>query len=213
MFESAVSGSSLRMDPGDHICAFYRQSEERDAIMLPFLRDGLTAGHKCVCVVDSCDPQHVLDQLDGDPEVDGRAEDALEVLDAEQTYLASGGFLPEQMLTFWNAKSASSLEGGEYDFVRNIGDMTWAHKQKPGVDDLVAYESELNRLVGRFPQVNLCLYDLSRCSGELALDVLRTHPKVLMSGMVLENPYYLEPDEFLAARKRSSRGISHRPEP
>jgi hypothetical protein len=32
------------------------------------------------------------------------------------------------------------------------------------------------------------------------MDILKTHPKVLMGGTVLENLYYLEPDEFLAGR-------------
>lgn len=204
MFDSAVSGSALRLDPGDHICAFYRKPTERDDIMLPFLRDGLRAGHKCVCVVDSCDPEYVREQLDGEPDDGTRSDDQLEVLDSEETYLASGGFLPAEMLTFWNAKAAACLDGGGFSFVRNIGDMTWAHRAKPGVDDLVAYESELNRMMGRYPQVNLCLYDLGRCSAELAMDVLKTHPKVLMAGMVLENPYYLEPEEFLAARRRKT---------
>lgn len=204
MFDTAVSGSALRLDPGDHICAFYRQPAERDEIMLPFLRDGLQAGHKCVCVVDSCDPDHVRDQLAADPGSGEHRADQLEVLDSAGTYLASGGFLPGEMLTFWNTKTAACLGEGGFDFVRNIGDMTWAHQEKPGVGELIAYESELNRLMSVYPQANLCLYDLSRCSVELALDVLKTHPKVLMGGMVLENPFYLEPDEFLAARERKT---------
>lgn len=200
MFDTAMSGSALRLAPGDHICAFYRHPAERDEILLPFLRDGLRAGHKCVCVVDSCDPDHVIDQLDTEP----RADDQLEVLDSGGTYLASGGFLPEEMLTFWNTKTDACLREGGFGFVRNVGDMTWAHSDKPGVDELISYESELNLLMSCYPQVNLCLYDLGRCSVELALDVLKTHPKVLMGGMVLENPFYLEPDEFLAARERKS---------
>ncbi len=198
MFDTAVSWVAQRWEPGDHVCAFYRRPAERDDIMLPFLRDGLRAGHKCVCVVDSCEPGHVRELLDTEPGVD----DNLEVLHSAGTYLASGGFLPEEMLTFWNTKTAACLRDGGFAFVRNIGDMTWAHQEKPGVDELIAYESELNRLMSAYPQANLCLYDLGRCSGELALDVLKTHPKVLMGGMVLENPYYLDPDEFLAARRR-----------
>ena len=54
--------------------------------------------------------------------------------------------------------------------------------------------------MSNFPQVNLCLYDLTRCSGDLIMDVLKTHPKALLGGMVIDNPYYLEPDEFLASR-------------
>lgn len=201
MFDTAVSRSALRLEPGDHICAFYRQPAERDEIMLPFLRDGLLAGDKCVCVVDSCDPGHVREQLGAEP---GHRDDQLEVLDSDGTYLAGGGFLPEEMLTFWNTKTAACLRDGGFTFVRNVGDMTWAHRQKPGVGELIAYESELNRLMSVYPQANLCLYDLGRCSVELALDVLKTHPKVLMGGMVLENPFYLEPEEFLAARERKS---------
>jgi hypothetical protein len=48
--------------------------------------------------------------------------------------------------------------------------------------------------------VILCLYELDQFSGEVLVDVLKTHPKVLLGGMVLDNPYYLEPDEFLATR-------------
>jgi hypothetical protein len=48
--------------------------------------------------------------------------------------------------------------------------------------------------------VILCLYALDSFSGELLVDVLKTHPKVLLAGMVLDNPYYLEPAEFLASR-------------
>ena len=50
------------------------------------------------------------------------------------------------------------------------------------------------------PQVVLCFYELDVFSGELLVDVLKTHPKVLIGGMVLDNPYYLAPDEFFAMR-------------
>jgi hypothetical protein len=49
--------------------------------------------------------------------------------------------------------------------------------------------------------VILCLYDLARFDGENLVDILKTHPTVLVGGMVLDNPYYLEPAEFLATRR------------
>jgi hypothetical protein len=52
----------------------------------------------------------------------------------------------------------------------------------------------------RYPQWGLCLYDLGRFGGGILLDVLKTHRKVLLGGMVLDNPHYLTPDEFLAQR-------------
>jgi hypothetical protein len=31
--------------------------------------------------------------------------------------------------------------------------------------------------------------------------MLKTHPKVLLGGTVFDNPYYIEPDQFLALRQ------------
>jgi hypothetical protein len=191
----------LQLSPGQHICGFYRKAAERDDILIPFLADGLQAGDKCTCVVDSCTPGDVLAKLAEQLEVDAYLSvSQLEVLDSEGTYLAGERFLPERMLQFWEAKARASPCAQGAGFARNIGDMSWAHRKRPGVGELIGYESELNRIMSNFPQVNLCLYDLTRCSGDLIMDVLKTHPKALLGGMVIDNPYYLEPDEFLASR-------------
>ena len=82
---------------------------------------------------------------------------------------------------------------------RGVGD--GPQTGQPGVDELVSYESKLNRFLPRYPQVILCLYDLNRFTGEILLDLLKTHPKVLLGGMLVANPYYLDPDEFLVQRQ------------
>ncbi|MHB1594716.1 MAG: MEDS domain-containing protein [Streptosporangiaceae bacterium] len=191
----------LQLNVGDHICGFYRRPAERDEILIPFLVEGVRAGDTCTCVVDSCTPDEVLaamaEQVDVGPPVAGSQ---LEVLDSDSTYLAGGGFLPERMLQFWEGRARQSPVPEGASFARNIGDMSWAHRNERVVGDLIGYESALNRIISNFPQVNLCLYDLTRCSGELIMDVLKTHPKALLGGMVIDNPYYLQPDEFLASR-------------
>ena len=200
----------LRLNVGDHICGFYRGPAERDDILIPFLVEGLKAGDKCTCVVDSCTPGDVLASMSEHIEVEPYVSvSQLEVLDSDGTYLAGGGFLPERMLAFWEGKARQApggpggpgRPGGGPMTARNIGDMSWAHRNERVVGDLMGYESELNRIMSNFPQVNLCLYDLTRCSGELIMDVLKTHPKALLGGMVIDNPYYLDPDEFLATRR------------
>jgi hypothetical protein len=192
----------LQLSVGDHICGFYRRPSERDDILIPFLAEGLAAGDKCTCVVDSCAPSDVLAKLSEQIEVETYVSvSQLEVLDSYGTYLADGGFLPERMLRFWEAKARQGPWGDGATVARNIGDMSWAHRKRPGVGELIGYESELNRIMSNFPQVNLCLYDLTRCSGDLIMDVLKTHPKALLGGMVIDNPYYLKPDEFLASRE------------
>jgi hypothetical protein len=84
--------------------------------------------------------------------------------------------------------------------VRAAGEMTWALRQMPGVEELIGYEAKLNKFLPKYPQVIVCLYELGRFTGEVLVEVLKTHPKVLLGGMLLDNPYYLEPDEFLASR-------------
>jgi MEDS: MEthanogen/methylotroph, DcmR Sensory domain len=191
----------LQLAVGDHICGFYRRPSERDDILIPFLVEGLRSGAKCTCVVDSCAPGDVLVKMSEHIEVDPYVSvSQLEVLDSAGTYLAEGGFLPERMLRFWEDKARQGPGGDRPGLARNIGDMSWAHRSPRAVGDLIGYESELNRIMSNFPQVNLCLYDLTRCSGDLIMDVLKTHPKALLGGMVIDNPYYLEPDEFLASR-------------
>ncbi|MGD0926261.1 MAG: MEDS domain-containing protein [Streptosporangiaceae bacterium] len=215
--ETARQVLGLQLRVGDHLCGFYRQPSERDDILIPFLVEGLKAGDKCTCVVDSCTPDDVLAGMTEHIEVEPYlSERQLEVLDSYCTYLAEGGFLPERMLKFWEGKARQSVGGQSLGDrhpgdqgprpdgpmrARNIGDMSWAHRDEAVVSDLMGYESELNRIMSNFPQVNLCLYDLSRCSGDLIMDVLKTHPKALLGGMVIDNPYYLDPDEFLASRR------------
>ena len=60
-----ASSHGLGLDHHDHVCGFYYTAEERDAMLLPYLREGLASGNKCVAVVDSTRPAEVVAQLPG----------------------------------------------------------------------------------------------------------------------------------------------------
>jgi hypothetical protein len=197
----ALGITGVQLAPGDHVCAFYPSLAERDEILIPYLREGLDAGDKCICVVDATDPEAVLSALGTEVDLGACLDrQQLDVQRSQDTYLRSGGFSTQAMLDFWDASVGGAAAGG-FGFTRSVGEMTWAIRQMPGVEELVGYESRLNRFLPLYPQVILCLYELDRFSGEVLVDVLKTHPKVLLAGMVLDNPYYLEPDEFLAIRR------------
>lgn len=184
---------------GDHICAFYRGEAGRDEILLPYLRAGIEAGDKCIAVLDEAQGSHVHAGLQPDCAVDQAIEThQLDLLCSAETYLRDGGFSKPAMLDFWSEAVGDCMSSGDYDFARSVGEMTWALRQLPGVEDLVDYESELNRFLPQYPQVIVCLYDLDRFDGRVVVDLMRTHPKLLLCGSILDNPYYLEPDEFLA---------------
>ena len=72
-------------------------------------------------------------------------------------------------------------------------------------DEFAVYESHINRLATEYPQAVLCLYDLALVGGGMMLDLLRTHPKLLLGGLLIENPHYLTPDEYLTLKQHSDR--------
>ena len=47
------------------------------------------------------------------------------------------------------------------------------------------------------PAAFCCVYDLQRFGAEVLIDSLRTHPVVVVDGMVRDNPYYIDPGAFL----------------
>jgi MEDS: MEthanogen/methylotroph, DcmR Sensory domain len=197
----ALGFDGLAIPPGSHICALFRGIEERDQILVPFLREGLRASHKCTCIIDD-GVDDVRDALGADG---GGAADAdpvqLDIRSSKETYLRRGTFSTQEMLDFWDDSVGAALNKDGFPFVRSAGETTWTLKVLPGLHDFMTYEAELNRFVPRYPQVIMCLYDLDRFSGQNLVEILKTHPKVLMGGTVLENLHYLEPHEFLASRE------------
>jgi hypothetical protein len=79
-----------------------------------------------------------------------------------------------------------------------------------GANSFVEYEAKLNYILPDYPDLVVCTYDLSRVNAGVAMDVMRTHPMVIIGGILQENPFFVPPDEFLreVAERRSIRGES-----
>ena len=186
----------IGLDPGSHVCAFYRGDGDRDRLLSGYFGAGLSTGDKCICVVDSASTRKRLEALPRACGGPGPFGGQLDVHLPDSTYLAGGEFTTSHMLTFWTEHmSKAEMEG--YSFCRLAGEMTWALRDAPGVEYLAGYESALNRITGSRPVIVLCLYDLDRFSGETVVNIVKTHPRVLVQGILVENPYYVGPDEFL----------------
>jgi MEDS: MEthanogen/methylotroph, DcmR Sensory domain len=194
----------LGLQTGDHVCGFYWGVDGRDEIMLPFLLSGLEAGDSCICVVHATEPSAVFESLGAKTDVQAHvAAHHLDVRPASETYLRGGHFSVTEMIEFYeDFVRTATVSGG---VARVAGEGAWALEGHPGAEHLMDYESELNRLVKRHPQIILCLYDLAFFGGTMMVDLLRTHPRILLGGMLIENPYCLTPDEFLATRTDGGR--------
>jgi hypothetical protein len=91
--------------------------------------------------------------------------------------------------------SESQKNGKRY--VRATAEMVWALDAIPGIEHLMVYESRLNYFIPGKPWISVCMYNVTKFSGSVILNVLRTHPFTISGGVITQNPYYQNPDEWL----------------
>jgi hypothetical protein len=191
--------AGVDLTPGDHLCALYVGDEERDAIVVPYLQAGLRDGDKCVCIIDSAPVGDLLAQIGERGEVEGYvASSQLEMYTTNETYLRTPPFNAQAMLDYWESTIGATVRAGKYGFARVSGEVSSEMCLPRDRTEFFRYEAALNLFAPRYPQVMICLYDLQRLGGGVIVDLMRTHPKLLMGGLVLENPHYRAPDDFAA---------------
>ena len=186
------------VDPGTHICALYSGPAERDRLLFPFLQEGIREGDKCLCLIDDAEPASIRDRVEtqlnaGLP----HHSKQLDIDRASEVYLQAERFSVGQMISFLAVRLTQAAEA-EFPLLRAAGEMSWVLPQSEEVEDFFAYESAVNKIVEDKPAVFMCMYDLRRFGISTLVDVLKTPPKVLLDGMVLDHSNYLTPSEHPA---------------
>jgi hypothetical protein len=190
-----LAGRTLRKSR--HVCAFFNSREEQNRVVMPFLKEGLDRGEKILHIVD---PRMRDEHLKACREAGIDVQVALESLQMEvrrweDAYLKDGHFDGDRMIRMLEEVFQASRE--RYGLTRAMGNMEWSLETVPGVTDIVEYETKLNYISVKYPDPLLCVYDLNRHSGSVVMDILRTHPMVIIGGVLEENPLYVPPDQFL----------------
>src|SRR5690348_6558974 len=190
--------AGLEAEPGDHICALFSGETERDQVLIPFLQAGLASGDKCICVVDGTAPGEIVAALGPTGEAAAlTTSKQLEVIGASDLYLRPGRFSADEVIGSWKAAISDAMYAGQFDVVRAVE--AWSRRDVlPDMNELLILESAMNRYLPLYPQVIVCLYDVDRFGGGALMNLVMTHPRMLVGGVVIENPYLLTPDEVLA---------------
>jgi hypothetical protein len=181
-----------------HICAFFNSAEEERRVLRSFVKDGIDAGEKSFHIIDPEQRDDYLRWL-GDEGIDVDAVLASGQLDVrawQEAHLCGDRFEQDAMLTLVD-EILQSNESSGYASTRILAHMEWALLDKPGVGDLVEYESRVNSVLSKYSAPVICAYDLSKFSASVVMDILRTHPMVIIGGVLQENPFFVPPDEFL----------------
>ena len=185
------------LGPGEHLCCVYGSEEEHRLLVVPYLRKGLERGEKVVYIAEEHTPQQITSMLEeAGVEVGAALESGqLSFYGADETYLKGGSFDPHSMLRLLEEEADRALSQG-YPCLRGTGEMSWALRGLPGSDRLMEYEALLNRLVRERPVIAFCQYDRRRFPQRELLQVLVTHPRVLVGPYAYDNFLYLDPASF-----------------
>lgn len=186
---------------GTHICGLYETEAERDEIILGFLHAGAEQKDlQLYCPAEQTEEEfkqkfseqcHCCAETTNSPEI-------FQFYSAKELYYPTGVFSPWDMDDALDAFYKNSQKDGKKN-VRATAEMVWALDGTiQGIDHLMAYESRLNYFVKDKPWISVCMYNVTRFSGDVIMNVLRTHPYTISRNVITENPFYMDPDDFLA---------------
>jgi len=191
-----------------HICAFFNSIDEEHRVLRSFFKDGFDRGDKATHIVD---PEKREEHLKRLAEAGINVQQAMDTGQLElrpwrEAYLRGDRFDQDAAVALIEEILQSGAAAG-YALTRLVAHMEWALLDKPGVDNLVEYETRLNYVLPKYEDPVICTYDLSKFQASLVMDIMRTHPVVIIGGILQENPFFVPPDQFLLElqERRSAR--------
>ena len=190
------AGAELRQ--ARHVCAFFNSENEEYRVLLPFVKDGYDCGHKAVHIVSPDRRERHVDHLTA-AGIDAAAAEAsgqLELRNSTETYLTCGRFDQDRMLQTFKSIAGGSADG-TYPLSRIICQMEWACGHPSCINDLIEFEARVNDVWSEHDDAVICVYDLAKFSGDTVMDVIRTHPMIIVGGILQQNPFFVPPQEFL----------------
>jgi hypothetical protein len=200
------AGSTLGAER--HICAFFNSSAEKYRVLLPFIKEGLERGERAFHIIDPAERESHLREL-GSAGIDAASVEKIgqfELLDWNEFYFPDGRFNEERTVAQWIEVLEGAVQKG-YPRTRVIAHLEWA---RDDADELLQYESKFNRTPRNRDPV-ICIYDLSKHSATFIMDIMRTHPMIIIGGILQVNPFYVPPDQFLQELRGRTRSFAGSP--
>jgi DcmR-like sensory protein len=193
--EKPIHFAGSVLGEGRHVCAFFGSPEVKYRVLLPFIKEGFARGERALHVVDAeLRVEHVRQLMSAGIDVDAMEHQGhLEMLDWKEYCFPDRRFDEGRMLAKWDAVLEGAAQRG-YPRTRVVVHL---ESFKQDVDLLLQYEADFN-LFGRCNRDPVIItYDLTRHSSAFIIDVMRTHPIIVVGGILQENPFYIPPNQFL----------------
>ncbi len=204
-----ISLASSQLDDVHHVCAFFNNEEYR--VLLPFIKDGIERGDKAIHIVNP-DQRHDYLQRLAAAGIDAAAAQRsgqFELKINTVVYIRHGRFDQDRMLAAAE-QIASGNATGRFPRSRICGRMDWVVEGRSYIDDVIEFESRVNEVWRRHDDAVICTYHLGKFGGDTVVDVMRTHPMIIVGGILQRNPFFVPPEEFLRefCERRANRTTS-----
>jgi hypothetical protein len=197
--EHSVQLAGVDLAGRNHVCAFFNTIDEEHRVLGSFYKDGLDWGEKAAHIVDPANRDEHLNRL---AEAGIHVQEVmdtgrLEVLPWTDAYVRDHRCDQDAMLATVEKLIQSGAAAG-YPLTRLAGHhMDWLFLDKPATYNLLEYEARLNHVLSKHNDPVICNYNPSKFGATVAMDIMRTHPLVIIGGLLRENPFFVPPEQFL----------------
>lgn len=183
-----------------HACYIYDNDSQRDKEIGKYLEAGFNKGEKVSYCADEKCLEEIKDWLInmGVTIPKGDKAEQFVITKSQDTYYPNKKFIPNERLnnirTFYQKVFNEGYKG-----IRISCEMSWALKGVLGSERLLEFEALVNEVLQNHPITTACQYDARRFDGSAILNVLKVHPYIFVHGQIIQNPYYMNPQEYLRA--------------
>lgn len=181
----ATATSVEALLPGDHACLTFSDPDERLDLIAAFVRDGLEASNKVLCLTDSIAPERLRAELAdrGVPERPLRP-DQLTIAASEESWLRNGG----ARMVRWLARELDGAQRDGFAGLRVTADMCWISRPGAGADELPVFESDVDKLFGDGRLTAICQYDREIFDAVTLAFAAAVHPLAVAAAVYYEDP-------------------------
>jgi anti-anti-sigma regulatory factor len=180
----AASVDDLR--PGDHACLTYSDTEERMDIVAAFVRDGLGAGQRVICLTDPSSPPDLAGEL-ADREVKPTNGGQLAIRDNDAAWLSAGQVSATTMIEMLSGELAAAHHDG-FSGLRVTADMCWATRPVAAVDELLVFETRVAGLFAGGRLTAVCQYDRQSFDQVTLAFAAKVHSRAVAAAVYYEDP-------------------------
>lgn len=193
----ALGFSEAQLSAGSHICFFYENDRDRLETVSSFASSGLVQGEKCVLII--------AEEMEFDLKASmAPAISATQALKSGQLsfeyakdIMGMDGDIDSDDILLYFTRIVTDSISSDWPIVRVVMDGNYLLDRLVDKTEWIRFEVKLNSRATSMPAIIMCEYALKTISGQFFMNILRTHPFVVVDGVFLENKFLLEPSSFL----------------